>query len=351
MLHIGYMKYGTLSVNDEVLCEYDELRRWPIRNNHTGTHILNFALREVLGDDIDQKGSLVAPEKLRFDFSHRSAVSDSKLEKIEDISTKYIRQNCPVYAKDVPLATARQIEGVRAVFGEQYPDPVRVVSVGVEVEHLLENINDPKWREVSIEFCGGTHVAKTGDIKDLVILEENGIAKGIRRIIAVTGADAHAVQKLASDFTERVARLEKMPHSHAKDQEIKATQAELNGLSISAITKTKLRDRFAKVVKAQLDEQKAVQKAEAKKALEAVNEYFAKHEGENVLVSRVEGIGANAKAVTEAIRHVQSKKKDKTVYLMAADEGGEGGKITHSCYVSEVSDSQSSTILSRLAPF
>ena len=121
VLHTGYLKYGALSTGDEVICEYDELRRWPIRNNHTGTHILNFALREVLGDDVDQKGSLVAPEKLRFDFSHKSGISDPEIEKIEDISTQYIRQNCAVYARDVPLATAREIQGVRAVFGETYP--------------------------------------------------------------------------------------------------------------------------------------------------------------------------------------------------------------------------------------
>lgn len=338
VLHTGYMKYGKLSVGDEVICEYDELRRWPIRNNHTGTHILNFALREVLGDGIDQKGSLVAPEKLRFDFSHRSQVSDAELEKIEDISTSYIRQNCPVYSKDVSLATAREIEGVRAVFGETYPDPVRVVSVGVEVEELLQNVKDPKWREVSIEFCGGTHVANTGDIKDLVITEENGIAKGIRRIIAVTGADAHEVQRVAQDFTERVAQLEKKSPGPAKDQEIKSTQHDLNALYISAITKSKIRDRFAKIVKAQLDEQKAAQKAEAKKALDIVSEYFGQpeHEKDKVLVVKVP-ISANAKAISEAIKNVQSKRKDKTVYLMAADEGVEGGKIIHSCFVSEVS--------------
>ena len=333
VLHTGYMKYGTLSVGDEVICEYDELRRWPIRNNHTGTHILNFALREVLGDGVDQKGSLVASEKLRFDFSHRSQISDQELGKIEDISTNYIRQNCVVYAKDVPLATAREIEGLRAVFGEVYPDPVRVVSVGVEVEELLQNAKDPQWRGVSIEFCGGTHVEKTGDIKELVIVEENGIAKGIRRIIAVTGEDAYAVQRLASEFSQRLDEIERMPYGAAKEQEIKTTQTDLNQLSISAITKSKFRDRFAKIVKAQVDQQKAQQKVEAKKALDAVTEYFVQDDGQKTLVLKLP-ISANAKAVSEAIKHVQTKQKDKTVYLMAADANE--GKVIHSCYVSEV---------------
>ncbi|MCJ1468967.1 Alanine--tRNA ligase [Pseudocyphellaria aurata] len=339
VLHTGYMKYGSLSTGDKVLCEYDELRRWPIRNNHTGTHILNFALREVLGDAVDQRGSLVAAEKLRFDFSHKSNVSDEDLERIEDISTKYIRQNCGVYAKDVPLATAREIEGVRAVFGETYPDPVRVVSVGVEVEELLQNVKDPKWRKVSVEFCGGTHVQKTGDIKDLVILEESGIAKGIRRIIAVTGEDAHAVQRVAEEFEKQLSHLERMSHGQEREQEVKNTQNDLNQLSISAIRKSKFRDRLAKVVKLQLDEQKAQQKAESKKALDAVSEFFSQPENaeRKQLVAKLP-ISANAKAISDAINQVKTKSKDKSVYLFAAD--ATGGKVIHGCHVSEEASKQ-----------
>ncbi|KAK1020001.1 Alanine--tRNA ligase, partial [Friedmanniomyces endolithicus] len=177
------------------------------------THILNFALREVLGDEINQRGSLVAEEKLRFDFSHKTGCSDDELAKIEDLCTSYIRQNSEVYATDVPLATARNLEGVRAVFGETYPDPVRVVSIGVSIEDLLEDPKRPEWRQVSIEFCGGTHVKNTTEIKDLVILEESGIAKGIRRIVAVTGAAAHLVQREAQEWEGRVALLERMEYS------------------------------------------------------------------------------------------------------------------------------------------
>jgi alanyl-tRNA synthetase len=331
VLHTGYMKYGSLSVGDEVICEFDELRRWPIRNNHTGTHILNFALRKVLGHGIDQKGSLVAPEKLRFDFSHREGISIENLEKIEDESTRYIRQNCEVYAKDVPLATAREINGLRAVFGETYPDPVRVVSVGVPVEDLLQNVKSAEWGEVSIEFCGGTHVKQTGDIKELVIIEESGIAKGIRRIVAVTGSDAYEVQRAAKEFAKRLDRLEKMPHGHQKEQEVKTTQSDLNQLSISWITKAKLREHFAKIVKAQLDEQKALQKGDAKKALDAINDHFAKGDA-RPFISKI-GVTANQKAISEAVNHVQKKNKDKIVYLFAVVDG----KVIHGCHVSEVS--------------
>lgn len=118
VLHIGYLKYGEISVKDKVLCSFDELRRWPLRNNHTGTHILNFALLETVGSGVDQKGSLVAPDKLRFDFSCKSALSVTQVKNVEKIVNEMIRKNMKVYYQDVPLAIAKSISGVRAVFGE-----------------------------------------------------------------------------------------------------------------------------------------------------------------------------------------------------------------------------------------
>jgi alanyl-tRNA synthetase len=341
VLHTGQLSYGNLQVGNEVICEYDELRRHPIRNNHTGTHILNYALREILGDDIDQKGSLVAPDRLRFDFSHKSGISDADLVKIEDSATQYIRQNSEVYATPVPLATARQINGVRAVFGETYPDPVRVVSVGVPVEDLLKDVKNPAWAKVSVEFCGGTHVRNTGDIKDLVILEESGIAKGIRRIVAVTGATAHEVQEAAKLFeTEKLIPLEKMPYSPQREKLSKEAQLTVNGadFTVAAVTKNQFRDRVAKVIKANTDEQKKVQKEETKKVQTAVEEFFKKpeNEGKKVAIIRAPISNANSKAVGEVLKWVSSKKKESSVYLVAADESADG-RVSHGCYVSKVS--------------
>ncbi len=173
VLHIGSMKEGTIKVGDEVTCTYDEvglivacgtlgahfippaqLRRWPLRNNHTATHILNFGLREVLGDHIDQKGSLVAPYRLRFDFSHKAAIALPDLEKIENMSNEWIKRAVKVYSKEMSLAEAQKIPGLRAVFGEAYPDPVRVVTLQFDPE--TTGLDDPKWRQTSVEFCGGT---------------------------------------------------------------------------------------------------------------------------------------------------------------------------------------------------
>jgi alanyl-tRNA synthetase len=343
VLHTGYMKYGSFSVGENVICEYDELRRWPIRNNHTGTHILNFALREVLGDGVDQKGSLVAPEKLRFDFSHKSAISDSELQKIEDKSTEYIRQNCPVFTKDVQLTLAREITGVRAVFGETYPDPVRVVSVGIPLEDILKNVKDERWGKISIEFCGGTHVRSTADIKDLVITEESGIAKGIRRIIAVTGEDAHTVQRVADEFSERLQKLEGMLVSPKLEQEVKSIKLELDALTISTIRKSEFRQRVEKITRDILDHQKKMQKEESKKALDAVTEHFKKHEKDASAVIRLP-VSGNSKIVADVIKHIQSKMKEKSVYVLAADgeDAGTDGRVVHGCYVSPVSSHASS---------
>ena len=338
VLHTGFLKYGSFTVSDSVICEYDELRRWPIRNNHTGTHILNFALREVLGDGIDQKGSLVATEKLRFDFSHKSAISDSDLQKIEDTSTEYIRQNCPVYTKDVPLSIAHEITGVRAVFGETYPDPVRVVSVGIPVDDILKNVKDETWGKISIEFCGGTHVRNTADIKDLVVIEESGIAKGIRRIIAVTGEDAHAVQRVADEFSERLQKLEGTPVSPKLEHDAKNIKLELDALTISAVRKSEFRKRLERVTRDILDHQKKMQKEESKKALDAVTDHFRAHEKDAAAVIRLP-ISGNSKAVADVVKHIQAKMKGKSVYVLAADgeDAGAEGRVVHGCYVSPVS--------------
>jgi alanyl-tRNA synthetase len=156
VLHIGYLKYGEFAVGNEVVASYDEIRRRPTANNHTATHILNYALLKVLGSGVDQKGSLVTPEKLRFDFSQKNGPTPEQINEIEQICNKVIGSNAQVYTKEVSLSLAKQINGLRAVFGEVYPDPVRVVSVGFDIEEILKDPSNERWASSSIEFCGGT---------------------------------------------------------------------------------------------------------------------------------------------------------------------------------------------------
>ncbi|CAK7219696.1 Alanine--tRNA ligase [Sporothrix curviconia] len=331
IVHNGYIEYGALNVGDGVICEYDELRRQPIRNNHTGTHVLNHALREVLGDEIHQKGSLVDQDKLRFDFSHKAAVALPEIEKIETLANENIHRNLKVFYKDVELASAREIEGLRAVFGETYPDPVRVVSVGRDIDEMLKTPKNPEWRQYSVEFCGGTHVEQTGQIKDLIIVEESGIAKGIRRIVAYTGDAAHQAQRTAAQYGERLDVLEKLPFGPEKEAEIKTYVQELNQLTISALTKEELRTRFAKVQKDVVDEQKKRTKAELKTAVTTVTDHFAKPENKDSkwFVGQLP-ISANAKAISEVMNHFRNKDKERSVYIFG---GSPSDGVVHGVYV------------------
>lgn len=331
VLHTGTLVEGTLKVTDEVIATYDELRRWPIRNNHTGTHVLNLALRETLGDAIEQKGSLVAPEKLRFDFSHKQALTPKELELVEKIANDNIKENMQVYAQDVSLAAAKEITGVRAVFGETYPDPVRVVSIGVPVDDLLKNPDNSDWHKISIEFCGGTHVLQTGEIKNLVVIEESGIAKGIRRIVAVTGHEAHEVQQVSKEFDATLDAAALLPFGAAKEQKTKELGVALKKLSISVLDKQKLNDKFNKLDKSIKDNLKAKQKEESKKTLDVVNEWLKDEEKSKAafFVSHVP-IGANAKAITEAFNLIKKHDKTKSLYLITGTD-----KVAHGCYVSD----------------
>lgn len=136
VFHIGEI-VGSISVGSLVKTSVDASRRFKIRPNHTFTHILNFALRQVLGDHVDQKGSIVMPDKLRFDFSNNGVIEADKLGAVEAICRAQLSSSLPVSSKEVPLSSAKDINGLRAVFGEVYPDPVRVVCIGRPIDQLL----------------------------------------------------------------------------------------------------------------------------------------------------------------------------------------------------------------------
>jgi alanyl-tRNA synthetase len=221
VLHTGERAAARLAVGDAVASCVDYARRGRVAPNHTLTHVLNHALRDVLGEHIGQKGSLVDDEKLRFDFSHPRAVEPAELAAVEAAVRAVVDAKVGVHAKEVPLAAAKGICGLRAVFGEVYPDPVRVVSVGATVEALLAAPDNAAWKAQSIEFCGGTHLSNTGDAAAFALLSEEGIAKGIRRIVGVTGDAAAAAIGRAAQLRERVAEVAAMPDA-ALEKELAA---------------------------------------------------------------------------------------------------------------------------------
>ncbi|KAI8078258.1 alanyl-tRNA synthetase [Gilbertella persicaria] len=329
VLHVGHLKYGQLSLDDQVELSYDDVRRFPLRNNHTATHILNFALREVLGDDIDQKGSLVSPEKLRFDFSFKTPVNAKQLEQVEKICNDFVAKNMKVYSKEVPLAVAKAVHGLRAVFGETYPDPVRVVSIGFDVDEITQDVSNPKWKTTSVEFCGGTHVAKTSDIKYFAVVEETGIAKGIRRIVAVTGDEATAAHREAQTFVGKLDRLEKLNGSEL-EAALKVVSKELDAAVISSVAKAAFRDRFAQIKKTFDNAEKARKAEQIKEASEAVKKYFEENPEASYFIAELP-VGNNTKALGGAINYAKTNLKDKAVYVFSSDK--ESGRVAHNCIV------------------
>ncbi|KAK4685281.1 alanyl-tRNA synthetase, partial [Tremellales sp. Uapishka_1] len=327
VLHIGQLEEGELKVGDEIIATYDELRRWPIRNNHTGTHILNFSLREVLGDNIDQKGSLVAPNRLRFDFSHNKSIPIQDLTRIEGITNEWIQKAVPVYSRELPLALAQKIPGLRAVFGEAYPDPVRVVTLEYPLDDIENDVENPKWRGTSVEFCGGTHVAQTGVIKDFVITEESSIAKGIRRIVAVTGHEAHDVSRKALEFDRRLDRIDGLEPKE-KEAALKPFLTELGQSGISIIKKHHLKERFEKMQAEVTALTKAKGAADQKLIQDEIKQYFEVNPNESVYVG-VFGIGGNPKTLTAAV--LAGKSLSKAVYAFSPDS--ETGKVAHVNYL------------------
>ncbi|GLH79301.1 alanine--tRNA ligase [Bradyrhizobium sp. SSBR45G] len=192
-VHLGTVEQGTLKLGTALQLDVDHVRRSAIRANHSATHILHEALRLVLGDHIAQRGSLVSPDRLRFDFVHPKPITADELARVEDIANDVVLENAEVTTRLMGLDDAREA-GARALFGEKYGDEVRVVSMGNVARD--QGSNTLGW---SVELCGGTHVRRTGDIGLIAVTSESAVASGVRRIEALTarGARAHANHNLS----------------------------------------------------------------------------------------------------------------------------------------------------------
>lgn len=222
--HVGRVVQGSFSVGDRVLLSVNEEARLDTARNHSATHLLQEALRVVLGSHVEQAGSLVTPDRLRFDFTHFSAMTDDEIAKVERIVNEKIAENLPVDTKVLPIEEARKT-GAKALFGEKYGDVVRVVCMG----------------EFSKEFCGGTHVSNTGSINVFKIVSETGVAAGVRRIEALTGKGVFryyneledkfgevckALKATPSNVLDKVAHLQsEVKELHSENESLKSKAA------------------------------------------------------------------------------------------------------------------------------
>jgi alanyl-tRNA synthetase len=204
IVHVGRLERGALRIGENVEAHVDPARRRATVLNHSGTHLLHAALRRVLGEHVQQKGSLVEPERLRFDFTHYEPVTPEQIETIENLVNEQIRLNAVAETRLMSIDEALT-SGAMALFGEKYGDEVRVLSLG----------------DFSVELCGGTHVRHAGDIGLLKIVSESGIAAGVRRIEAVTGAGA---VRWVSENQQRLQRIAELLKSGRDDADEKVSQ-------------------------------------------------------------------------------------------------------------------------------
>ena len=315
VLHKGVVESGSIKVGTAVNCKVDYDRRRLIAPNHSMTHVLNAALRSVLGDTADQRGSLCNDEKLRFDFSQKKAMTAKELRAVEDFCQQAIKDAEPVTSEVMPLDEAKKIEGVRAVFGEVYPDPVRVVKVG---------------DETSVEFCGGTHLSNTAEAEAFALVEETAVAKGIRRITAVTKEAAREALLQRAKFEAIVADAEKLDAETTPDldKQAGAIRKDLDSAFLSAPLKAELRARIEALQKKASDVKK---KALQKRVDQCLNEIKTEVETalaaeKRVLVLNVD-IGADSKASQRVMNTVKDLAPDMAFLGLSEEEQGSGGKL------------------------
>ncbi|MEM5530553.1 alanine--tRNA ligase [Gammaproteobacteria bacterium AS21] len=281
-LHRGHLVAGQLSVGQVVQTAVNPQLRLASAFNHSATHLLHEALRRVVGDHVQQKGSLVDPDKLRFDFSHFEALTDEQLVEVERIVNLQIMANTAVVTREMDIASAQAL-GAQALFGEKYTEQVRVVSMGID--------------DFSIELCGGTHAQRTGDLSLLKIKSEGGIASGVRRIEALTGLGAFAY----------VASLE---------QQVDEMAAIVKGPKDKVLEKMKLIIDKSRTLEKQVEQLQG--QVSAAKGAQLINQAID-IAGNKLLVAAIDN--TDAKALRETAEQLRDKLDNAVVVLASVNDG------------------------------
>ena len=274
-LHHGVVSAGALSLGDSLLAQVDASVRQATALNHSATHLLHAALRKVLGEHVQQKGSLVDSQRLRFDFCHFEAIKPEQLKQIESLVNAQIRGNTPVVTEETDIETAKR-KGAMALFGEKYGDEVRVLSMG---------------DGFSVELCGGTHASRTGDIGVFKIVSESGVAAGVRRVEGVSGAAA-------------------LDWLNAADEQLREAAALVKG------SRDNVLDKLSAVLERNRQLEKELEQAKAKAASAAGNDLAGSAldiKGVKVLATRVDGL--DGKALLAMVDQLKNKLGDAVILL------------------------------------
>ncbi len=279
--HVGELASGGIKVGDALRARVDAARRQAVMLNHSATHLLHAALRKLLGTHVTQKGSLVAPDRLRFDFSHFAPIERAKLAEIEALVNTRIRANADAHIRHMGMAEALE-EGAMALFGEKYGDEVRVLKFG----------------EFSTELCGGTHVAHTGDIGLFKIVSESGVAAGVRRIEAVTGQGA-------------------MDYIAAEERQLEAVAELLGGARADVVEKLNHLFEKQKRIERELESLKA--RAAANAVSELASQALDIGGGIKLVAARLDGM--DAKTLRDGVDRLKQQLPDAVILLAAGAEG------------------------------
>lgn len=311
-VHTGIVK-GKFVVDQEVETNVDFKRRKLVAANHTTTHMLNYALSNNLKDKVNQRGSLVTPDRLRFDFSYGKGLTPEEIVKVQNTVKEIIKSDKEVFTDLLDLEEAYKVPGVCALFGEQYPSPVRVVSIGFEPKKLDGS------QKNSVEFCGGTHMKRTSEAKDFVILSESSISKGTRRIFALTGDAAKVCQANAAQFYKSIIGCKDLKGEEFNTS-FKLLNDDLDKIELPLSSKMEFREEIEKLSKLQKEHQKQIEK-ELKTKLLKHCEDIAKNTKDNVIVENLKGFTSERKILGDGLEFFEKKYPNFIVMFVVVESG------------------------------
>eukprot|EP01084_Bolivina_argentea_P131522 232132_1 len=314
IIHIGEMTNGEINCLSIYKCKVDYDNRKKIAPNHTMTHVLNLALRNELGEECNQKGSLVDSDKLRFDYSTSKQLNINNIQNISIYCNKIIEKGVNVYCDVIEYKKAMTINSLRAMFGERYPINVRVVSIGIEPKILLNSPKDKKWFDYSVELCGGTHLNNTKEAENFIFLSDIPLSAGIRRIICVTGKGAKRAIQDANELCDDFKYANELDEGPILTKQLRFLSGKLESSKIDAVIKMKLRKDFEVLNEKDKQWNFKLKKLRKQKVIDMIGKINVKKD-KKYIIKRVD-VGLDKKALKEGVKKFYKNKENICVPIM-----------------------------------